>query len=165
MHVRRRCDDVPHKLYVSLSTQIARLMAYRDIGYYCLVIHGVTRVFSVCSFAHLTFWACVTVHFDRLPVAFIKPANTPDYGYDFPFLQDLPGCDSTFRNVDWKYYLNQTACAILDDGAVKWFPEYGCAVLAMASTPASDSPPAFRSLSVVGLDKWALDAHWIRSPR
>ena len=77
--------------------------------------------------------------------------------------QELPACEDHFRNSGWKSSLLSAAKLIQDDRSVKWFPKYGCALLAILSRDVSNEPIARRHLYIVGLDSWVLKAHWIRS--
>lgn len=54
---------------------------------------------------------------------------------------------------------------LVDGRAVKWFPEYGCALIATGERTASGGPVVRRTLSIVYLDKWALTSRWINPPR
>ncbi|CAN0444641.1 unnamed protein product, partial [Discosporangium mesarthrocarpum] len=49
---------------------------------------------------------------------------------------------------------------------VKWFPEYGCALLAIGHATAPDGPAAeHRRLFIIGLDSWEFEAHWYQNER
>ena len=54
---------------------------------------------------------------------------------------------------------------LVDNRAVKWFPEYGCALIATGKRTASGGPIVRRTLLIVCLDNWAFTPRWINPPR
>ncbi|CAM9896127.1 unnamed protein product, partial [Ectocarpus fasciculatus] len=78
--------------------------------------------------------------------------------------QELPGCEGLLGEVNWRSALTKTSAVLNDDRSVKWFPEYGCALLAIGSPCAVGGPPVRRNLSLVGLDSWKLASRWLNPP-
>ncbi|CAM9957051.1 unnamed protein product, partial [Ectocarpus sp. 4 AP-2014] len=78
--------------------------------------------------------------------------------------QELPGCDDLLGEVDWHSALTKTSAFLNDGRSVKWFPEYGCALLAIGSSCALGGPLVRRNLSLVGLDNWKLASRWLNPP-
>ncbi|CAM9741065.1 unnamed protein product, partial [Hapterophycus canaliculatus] len=54
---------------------------------------------------------------------------------------------------------------IRDETSVRWFPEYGAALLAVGSSSTQDGPIVRRHLYIVGLDNWSFRPHWTHPPR
>ncbi|CAB1103179.1 unnamed protein product [Ectocarpus sp. CCAP 1310/34] len=77
----------------------------------------------------------------------------------------LPGCETFLAEIDWRSALVQASEQALDDRSVKWFPEYGCALLAVGSPSVRGGPVVRRHSSIIGLDKWVFEPHWLHPPR
>lgn len=51
------------------------------------------------------------------------------------------------------------------DGSVTWFPEHGAALLAAGQAAAPGGTIIQRKLSIIGLDNWKFEPHWMNPPR
>lgn len=87
-----------------------------------------------------------------------------------PFLattscQELPGCENVLGEVNWRPAVVNASMLLSDGRTVKWFPQYGCALIAIGKCTVSGGPIVRRALSIVGCDNWTFTPRWISPPR
>lgn len=79
--------------------------------------------------------------------------------------QDLPGCETALAYIDWRAALAKASELVSDEESVQWFPEYDCALLAIGTPSFPGGPIVRRHLSIIGLDDWVVETHWLQPPR
>ena len=80
-------------------------------------------------------------------------------------MQCLPGCEDALAGVDWQPVLEHAADLMRDHRSVTWFPDYGAALLAIGNIAAPGGTVIQRTISIIGLDNWEFDPHWMNPPR
>ncbi|CAM9398492.1 unnamed protein product, partial [Choristocarpus tenellus] len=64
----------------------------------------------------------------------------------------------------WRKAVENAASFVSDNKTVKWFPRYGCAVLAIGQASPSDVVVK-RRVIVVGLNEWTFGVHSSKTSR
>jgi hypothetical protein len=95
----------------------------------------------------------------RAPTAALHPNLIPVHKLLACLLACLQGIGAQDLNR-----LQQAVSALTSPSSVVWLPSYGCALLALPTSPAALEQDK-HSVQLVGLDSWAHDVHHTRSVR